>query len=83
MIADALIGRVIHRKNGVVSYQAIQEFLNVALNKFEVPLTVEQARLYIGAVFRPLLAVQSSLGLFSDALDIHSWRRALLPASRP
>jgi predicted nucleic acid-binding protein len=73
--ADALIGRMIDRKTGVVSYQVVQEFLNVALKKFVVPFTAEQARLYIGAVFRPLFAVQPSMGLFSDALDIRSRHR--------
>jgi predicted nucleic acid-binding protein len=53
--ADALIGRAINRKTGVVSYQVVQQFLNVALKKFAVPFTTEQARLYIGAVFRPLI----------------------------
>jgi predicted nucleic acid-binding protein len=73
--ADALIGHAIDRRSGVVSYQVVQEFLNVALKKFEVPFTAEQARLYIGAVFRPLFAVQPSLGLFSDAIDIRSRHR--------
>ena len=73
--ADALIGRAIDRNTGVVSYQVVQEFLNVALKKFVVPLTTEQARLYLGAVFRPLFAVQPSMGLFSDALDIRSRHR--------
>src|ERR1700683_2348377 len=73
--ADALIGRAIDRKTGVVSYQVVQEFLNIALKKFVVPFTAEQARLYIGAVFRPLFAVQPSMGLFSDALDIRSRHR--------
>ena len=85
-IADALIGRTIDRRNGVVSYQVVQEFLNVALKKFEVPLTDEQARLYIGTVFRPLFAVQPSLGLFSDALDIRTrhrlpWYNSLIVAA--
>jgi predicted nucleic acid-binding protein len=85
-IADALIGRTIERRNGVVSYQVVQEFLNVALKKFEVPLTDEQARLYIGTVFRPLIAVQASLGLFSDAMDIRtrhriSWYDSLIVAA--
>lgn len=84
--ADGLIGRAIDRKNGVVSYQVVQEFLNVALKKFVVPLTHEQARLYIAAVFRPLFAVQPSLGLFSDALDIRSryrfsWYDSLIVAA--
>jgi predicted nucleic acid-binding protein len=58
----------------------------VALKKFAVPFTAEQARLYIGAVFRPLFAVQPSLGLFSDALDIRSrhklsWYDSLIVAA--
>jgi predicted nucleic acid-binding protein len=73
--AEALIGRMIERKTGVVSYQVIQEFLNVALKKFTVPFKVEQARLYLGAVFRPLFAVQPSLALYSEALDIRSRHR--------
>jgi predicted nucleic acid-binding protein len=74
-IADALIGRAIDRRSGAVSHQVIQEFLNIALTKFAVPFTAEQARLYAAAVFRPLFAVQPSLGLFSDALDIRSRHR--------
>jgi predicted nucleic acid-binding protein len=85
-IADTLIGQTIDRRNGVVSYQVVQEFLNVALKKFAVPFTAEQARLYISAVFRPLFAVQPSLGLFSDALDIRvryqlSWYDSLIVAA--
>jgi|ERR1700678_2724717 predicted nucleic acid-binding protein len=85
-IADALIGRTIERRNGIVSYQVVQEFLNVALKKFEVPLTNEQARLYIATVFRPLFAVQPSLRLFNDAIDIRtrhqlSWYDSLIVAA--
>lgn len=84
--ADSLIGRMIDRRSGVVSYQVVQEFLNVALRKFVVPFTAEQARLYLGTVFRPLLAVQPSLGLFSDAIDIRSrhklsWYDSLIVAA--
>lgn len=85
-IADALIARTIERRNGIVSYQVVQEFLNVALKKFEVPLTNEQARLYISTVFRPLFAVQPSLRLFNDAIDIRtryrlSWYDSLIVAA--
>jgi len=85
-IADALIARAIDRRDGVVSCQVVQEFLNVALGKFKVPLTAEQARLYVSSVFRPLLAVQPSLGLFSDAIDIRSrhklsWYDSLIVAA--
>ena len=85
-LADSLIGRMIDRRSGVVSYQVVQEFLNVALRKFVVPFTAEQARLCLSTVFRPLLVVQPSLGLFSDAIDIRSrhklsWYDSLIVAA--
>jgi predicted nucleic acid-binding protein len=85
-IADQLIEGAIHRGSGVISYQVVQEFLNVALGKFATPFSVEQARMYIGATFRPMFAVQSSLGLCSDALEICfryqlSWYDSLIVAA--
>ena len=85
-IADQLIGEAITRGNGVVSYQVVQEFLNVALKKFATPFTVEQSQRFLSVTFRPMFAVQSSLGLYSDALGIYSryrtsWYDALILAA--
>jgi predicted nucleic acid-binding protein len=71
-IAEQLIDNMIDRGTGVISYQVVQEFLNVALKKFVHPLTDEQARLFISTTFRPMLAVQSSLGLYGEALAVSS-----------
>ena len=54
-------------RKGMVSYQVVQEFFNVALRRFAQPMTVAEAEQYLGTVFRPLLAVQSSQALYSEA----------------
>lgn len=74
-----------HRRN-VVSYQVIQEFLNIATGKFSTAITIPDAQQYVNTVFRPLLAVHSSLQLFHEALDISaryrlSWYDSLVVAA--
>jgi predicted nucleic acid-binding protein len=73
--ADRLIRKALASQAGVTSYQVVQEFFNVALRRFARPMTGSDAEYYLGTVFRPLLAVHSSLGLFSEALRIHKERR--------
>ena len=85
-IADQLIGEAITRGHGVVSYQVIQEFFNVALKKFATPFTTEQSQRFLSITFRPMFAVPASLGLYSEALAIHaryrtSWYDALIVAA--
>ncbi len=83
--AFELIQSGVATRKGVVSYQVVQEFFNVALRKFLQPLTVMEAEQYLGTVFRPLLAVHSSQAIFSEALrltDRHrlSWYDSLIVA---
>lgn len=66
--AKQLVLQGIATRKGVVSYQVVQEFFNVALRKFEEPMTVAEAEQYLTTVFRPLLSVQSSQALFAQAL---------------
>ena len=85
-IAYDLIDTAIARGKGVISYQVVQEFLHLALKKFDVPFTLEQARTFISVTFRPMFSVQSSLGLYSEALEIYSrhktsWYDALIVAA--
>ena len=82
LIRDALK----RRQNVVVSYQIIQEFLNVATGKFSTAITIPDAQRYLNTVFRPLLAVHSSVELFHAALDIGaryriSWYDSLVVAA--
>jgi predicted nucleic acid-binding protein len=83
--ADQLIRQAVDTHKGVVSYQVVQEFFNVALRRFQQPMTAAVAERYMGTVFRPLLRVQSSLALYLDALRIRdknriAWYDALIVA---
>ena len=84
--ASQLIRSAIASKRGVVSYQVVQEFFNVALSRFPKPLAVSEAEDYLLAVFRPMLAVHSSPRLILEALQIHaqqqfSWYDSLILAA--
>jgi len=56
--------------NGVVSYQVVQEFFNLAFRRFQHPMNVAEAEQYLITVFRPLLAVHSSPVLYVEAMRI-------------
>jgi predicted nucleic acid-binding protein len=84
--SSQLIRQAVATRKGIVSYQVVQKFFNVALRRFAQPMTVAEAEQYLGTVFRPLLAVRSSQALYSEALrlkDNHrlSWYDALIVAA--
>jgi predicted nucleic acid-binding protein len=81
-----LIRRALSTGRGIVSYQVVQEFLNVALRRFAHPMTALEAEEYFNKVLRPLLAVHSSPDLYSAALDLIgraslSWYDSLIIAA--
>ena len=53
---------------GVVSFQVVQEFFNVASKRLVAPMTIESCQLYLERVFIPLLRVHSSAALYGEAL---------------
>ena len=69
--ATELIREAVATRRGIISYQVVQEFFNVALRRFAEPMSNADAEQYLGTVFRPLLAVHSTLGLYQEALAIH------------
>ena len=81
-----LIKEAVTSRKGIVSYQVVQEFLNVALKRFENPLTTSEAEQYLATVFRPLLTVYASQSLFLEALRLSgryrlSWYDSLIVAA--
>lgn len=70
--AAQLIRRAFDTGQGVVSYQVVQEFFNVALRRFSPAMTLAEAEQYLITVFRPILAVESSPAIFLEALRIAS-----------
>lgn len=68
-VAKELI-REAHKGNGYISFQVIQEFLNVATRKFEVPLKTTDAQSYLTKVLYPVCEVFPSENLYFNALEI-------------
>ena len=84
--ATQLIRRAAATRKGIVSYQVVQEFFNVALRRFVQPMTVAEAEQYLTTVFRPLMAVHSSQSLYAEALRLSesyrlSWYDSLILAA--
>ena len=84
--AASLIRRAIEAREGVVSYQVVQEFFNLALRRFAEPMSCAEAEQYLSTTFRPLLAVHSSHHLYGQALYLAStyslsWYDSLIVAS--
>jgi len=74
-IARQLLREALARGNGCISYQVVQEFLNVATRKFQQPLSALEARQYLDTVLTPLCEVSSSPALYQRALEIAGrWR---------
>ncbi len=68
--AIALITKAFDTQLGMISYQVIQEFLNVATRKFTMPLTIHDAKNYLQKVLDPLCQVYPSLDLYEEALTL-------------
>ncbi len=84
--AEQLIRKALTTKKGVVSFQVVQEFFNVALKRFSRPMNLADAEQYLATVFRPLLGVHSSAALYGEALRMQStarlsWYDALIVCS--
>lgn len=69
-MAKKLIGHALETGIGIISYQVIQEFLNVATQKFAKPLTFKDSQRYLSIVLEPLCEVFSSTELYHQALEI-------------
>ena len=81
-----LIRRAADTGEGIISYQVVQEFFNVAFRRFAQPMSVAEAEQYLITVLRPLLAVHSSPAIYFAALRIAekhriSWYDSLIVAA--
>lgn len=83
--AAALIREVLTLQSGVISYQVIQEFINVT-SKGRHAMNPTDVIEFIQTTLAPMLRVQSSLALFREALLLAgryqiSWYDALIVAA--
>jgi predicted nucleic acid-binding protein len=84
--ARELVREAVATRKGIISFQVVQEFFNVALRRFVQPMNVAEAEQYLATIFRPLLAIHSSPGLYIDALQLAgrfhlSWYDSLIVAA--
>ena len=76
--SNELVYQALAQKVGCISYQVIQEFINVSLSKFKKPLSGPDCQKYIMTVLEPLCEVHSSIFLFQKAIELKlRWRYSL------
>lgn len=68
--ARDLLWRALETHRGVISYQVVQEFLNVATRKFAERMIVPEALLFMARILMPLCEVFPNSTLYSQALSI-------------
>jgi predicted nucleic acid-binding protein len=69
-ISTTLIQDALENGKGIISYQVIQECLNVISQKFKIPISVADAQIYLNQVLNPLCEVFPSIQLYSTALKL-------------
>ena len=68
--SQALIETALESHTGIISWQVVQEFLNVATRKFAVPMKPAESQKYLAAVLGPLCEVFPSVVLYDEALRL-------------
>ena len=74
-IAEGLVTRGLTSGLGVISYQVVQEFVNVALRRFVHVITPAELERYSFRALFPLMKINSSPQLFLRALHLQSSNR--------
>jgi predicted nucleic acid-binding protein len=85
-MAEGLVTRGVGSRLGVISYQVVQEFMNVSLRQFRATMTVTELELYFFKILLPMMTVPSSSGLFLEALRLQTanqiaWYDSLIVAA--
>jgi len=84
--ADELIKRALRDGSGCISYQVVQEVLNVLRRRLAQPISLADGERYLNATLAPLWTVQPSPELFRAALALeerygYSWYDSLIIAA--
>ena len=68
--AQDLVSDALTRGRGVISHQVVQEFLDVATQKFANPLSESDALVYLDRVLGPLCEVLPTLELYRHTIGL-------------
>ncbi len=69
-IASELIARARRDGNGVISFQVVQETLNVLVRRLDPPLSLTEKRKLLNNVLVPLWRIHPSPALYARGLEI-------------
>lgn len=69
-IADRIIKTALDTGSAQISYQVVQETLNIVTRKLPAPMTADNAQRFLMQVLRPLWQVMPSVALYERGLDI-------------
>ncbi len=69
-LSKEIVAQALENSTGIISYQVIQEFLNVSTKKFKSPLTVADCQRYLNVILEPLCEIFSNIELYHQALDV-------------
>jgi len=86
VIAEKLVTQGVTSGLGVISYQIVQEFMNVSLRQFQATMTVTELERYFFKILLPMMRVPSSTELFLEALRLRAtnqlaWYDSLIVAA--
>jgi predicted nucleic acid-binding protein len=70
-IAEEIVKHAIKSGNGIISYQVIQEFCNVALRKFKEPMKVDDCDKFINKYLYTFCDIFPGIELYTKALKLH------------
>jgi predicted nucleic acid-binding protein len=71
-IAVGLINNAQENRSGRISFQVVQETLNVITRRIDNPATISDARRFLDFVLAPLWVVMPSASIYGGALDIQA-----------
>ncbi len=66
----ALVNEGVISRKGVISWQVLQEFLNVATRKIETAFKPQDLNEYMKKILNPLCEIYPDINLYQDALEI-------------
>jgi predicted nucleic acid-binding protein len=68
--ADELIRTALEDRTACISFQVVQETLNVLTRKLARPLTPADAEVFMQRILVPMWTIMPSAGLYSQAIDL-------------
>ncbi|WP_273846805.1 PIN domain-containing protein [Rubrobacter calidifluminis] len=71
-VAERIVERGLQEHNASISYQVVQEVLNVLTSKLAEPISTEGARRFMLEVLAPLWRISPRPALYHRALDIQA-----------